>query len=107
MFELTEYRTKEGRKPYSEWIASLEDLIAAARIDARLNRLSAELLGDCKPVGNGVWELRIDPGPGYRVHNAQSGKRVVLLLIGGSKRTQSADIRNATGYWKDFQERTP
>ena len=57
------------------------------------------------------WQSRVGianrPRAGYRVHNAQSGKRVVLLLIGGSKRTQSADIRNATGYWKDFQERTP
>ena len=106
MFELTEYRTEEGRKPYSDWFASLEDLIAATRIGVRLNRPSAELLGDCKPVGNGVWELRIDPGPGYRVHYAQSGKHVVLLLIGGSKRTQRADIRIAADYWKDYQERT-
>ena len=106
MFEITEYQTDEGRKPYSDWFASLEDLIAAARIDARLNRLSAGLFGDCKPVGNGVWELRIDHGPGYRVYYAQSGKHVVLLLIGGSKRTQRADIRIAADYWKDYQERT-
>ena len=107
MFELTEYQTEAGSKPYSDWFASLNDLIAAARIDARLNRLSAGLFGDCKPVGNGVWELRIDHGPGFRVYYAQSGKRVVLLLIGGSKRTQAKDIRTAADYWKDFQERTP
>ena len=95
MFEITEYQTDEGRKPYSEWCSSLEDLIAAARSDTPLNRLSAGLFGDCKPVGNFVWELRIGHGPGYPVYDAQSGKR-----------TQRADIGTADDYWKDFQERT-
>lgn len=60
---------------------------------------------DCKPVGDGVWEMRIDHGPGYRVYYALSGKRLVLLLAGGDKRKQQADIDAAVGRWKDWQQR--
>jgi putative addiction module killer protein len=106
VFEITEYQTASGKIPFREWLANLDDLIASARIDARLLRLSGGLFGDCKPIGDGVWELRIDHGPGYRVYYALSGRRVVLLLIGGSKRTQTADIATAIDYLKDFTERT-
>ena len=78
---------------------------AQARIDARIGRMHEGLLGDCKPVGDGVWELRIDWGPGYRVYYAQSGKRVLLLLCGGDKRRQKADIKRAIDFWKDWQRR--
>lgn len=63
-------------------------------------------LGDHKFCGEGVWELRINVGPAYRVYYAQQGKRVVLLLCGGSKRTQQSDIRKAIRYWQDFQQRS-
>lgn len=106
MFEITEYQTATGKIPFREWLTNLNDLIASARIDARLLRLSGGLFGDCKPIGDGVWELRVDHGPGYRVYYALSGRRVVLLLIGGSKRTQTADIATAIDYLKDFKEGT-
>ncbi|MGA3210999.1 MAG: type II toxin-antitoxin system RelE/ParE family toxin [Terriglobales bacterium] len=61
--------------------------------------------GDCRPLKHGVWEMRIDWGPGYRVYYAMAGKACVLLLCGGDKRRQSEDIGRAIDYWKDYQER--
>ncbi len=68
--------------------------------------MAAGNFGDCKPLQDGVWELRIDHGPGYRVYYAQAGKKVLLLLIGGDKSKQQADINKAVGYWKDWNRRT-
>lgn len=76
-----------------------------AKIAARLARVQAGNFGDCKPVGEGVWELRVDWGPGYRVYYAMAGRSVVLLLYGGDKRTQRADIATALENWKDYKGR--
>jgi putative addiction module killer protein len=67
--------------------------------------MAAGNFGDHKPLSDGVWELRIDHGPGYRVYYAQAGRRVLLLLIGGDKRRQQADIETAVRYWQDWQRR--
>jgi putative addiction module killer protein len=80
---------------YAQWFAGLRDRMARARIDARIRRLSLGNLGDVKPVGEGVSELRIDYGPGYRVYFARRGKALVILLAGGDKRTQARDIATA------------
>jgi putative addiction module killer protein len=80
---------------YSEWFANLRDKQARARINARIRRLSLGNPGDVKPVGEGVSELRIDYGPGYRVYFLQRGREVVILLAGGDKRTQQKDIQKA------------
>jgi putative addiction module killer protein len=80
---------------YSEWFASLRDKQARARINARIRRLSLGNPGNVKPVGEGVSELRIDYGPGYRVYFLQRGREVVILLAGGDKRTQQKDIQTA------------
>jgi len=80
---------------YAEWFKSLRDRQARARIDTRIRRLSLGNPGDVKPVGEGVSELRIDYGPGYRVYFAQRGQTLVILLAGGDKRTQDRDIRIA------------
>lgn len=80
---------------YSEWFAKLRDTQARARINARIRRLSLGNPGDVKPVGEGVSELRIDYGPGYRVYFLQRGREVVILLAGGDKRTQQKDIQTA------------
>lgn len=80
---------------YAEWFAALRDRQARARIDARIRRLSLGNPGDVKPVGEGVSELRIDYGPGYRVYFAQRGRTLVVLLAGGDKRTQNRDIKLA------------
>jgi len=105
MIELQHYRMKDGRDPIGEWISGLRDMNARARIEIRLARLERGLFGDCEPIGDGLSELRIDWGPGYRVYFGREGKAVILLLCGGDKRTQSKDIRDAKSYWKDHQAR--
>lgn len=105
MFEILEYLDEDGVSPFGEWLGDLNDMQAQARIDARIGRMHEGLFGDCKPVGEGVWELRIDWGPGYRVYYALSGKRMLLLLCGGDKRRQKADIKRAIVFWKDWQRR--
>lgn len=80
---------------YAKWFNSLRDRQARARIDVRIRRLSLGNPGDVKPVGEGVSELRIDYGPGYRIYFAQHGQTFVVLLAGGDKSTQDRDIRTA------------
>ena len=99
------YRTREGQVPFNEWLNGLNDPNAVARILARLGRVRRGNLGDCKPVGEGVFELRVDYGPGYRVYLGQRGQTLVVLLCGGDKRTQDRDIRLAQDYWSDYQQR--
>lgn len=105
MHEIQDYLTPEGRDPFKDWLASLSDRMARARILARVQRMAAGNFGDCKPLACGVWELRIDHGPGYRAYYARAGERLILLLVGGDKRKQQADIETALGYWKDWQRR--
>ncbi len=76
-----------------------------ARVLARLARVRRGNLGDCKSVGEGVSELRVDYGPGYRVYFAQKGQTLVILLCGGDKRTQEKDIQRAKQYWHDYKQR--
>lgn len=78
---------------------------AAASIIKRFARLNAGNFGDCKPLRGGVWELRIDMGPGYRVYYAKDGLTVILLLCGGDKRNQNSDIERACSYWNDWKQR--
>ena len=80
---------------YAEWFKDLRDRVAQARINVRVRRLSLGNPGDVKPVGEGVSELRIDHGPGYRVYFVQRGQTLVVLLAGGDKRTQDQDIKLA------------
>ncbi len=80
---------------YAKWFHALRDRQACARIDIRIRRLSLGNLGDVKPVGEGVSELRVDYGPGYRVYFMRRGQEMVILLAGGNKRTQKADIKSA------------
>jgi putative addiction module killer protein len=80
---------------YASWFANLDDRQARARIDVRIRRLSLGNPGDVKPVGEGVSELRINYGPGYRVYFVQRGQQLVILLAGGDKRTQEQDIQTA------------
>lgn len=80
---------------FARWIDGLKDIRARARIQARIERLAAGNPGDVKPVGEGVSEMRIDHGPGYRVYYMQHGRTVILLLAGGDKSTQAKDIKTA------------
>ena len=105
MYEVIHYETPDGTDVFAAWISELRDQQAAARVAARIQRLALGLFGECRPLREGAWELRVDWGPGYRLYYAQAGERVVLLLAGGDKRTQSADIRRAIEHWQEWQRR--
>lgn len=106
MVEVRRYVNAAGKDVVGEWLGGLADARTRAKIAARIARLAAGNFGDCKPLGAGVSELRIDWGPGYRVYYARSGERIVLLLLGGDKRKQDADIKQAKEYWHDYQQRS-
>ena len=89
---------------YVAWIDELLDQQGRARILARIARLAAGNPGDVKPVGEGVSELRIDVGPGYRVYFTKHGQKVVILLAGGDKSTQAADIKTALRLARNLKE---
>ena len=99
------YLTSRGVDPFQVWLDGLKDLKGRIAILRRIDRMAADNFGDQKFIGNGVWELRIDSGPGYRVYFSQQAKTVVLLLCGGTKRSQASDIRQALKYWDDYQRR--
>jgi len=103
--EIRHYLSASGVDPFQRWLDGLKDLKGRVAIQRRVDRLAAGNFGDHRFCQGGVWELRIDLGPGYRVYYAQDAKNIVLLLCGGSKRTQSADIETALSYWADYQRR--
>ena len=92
IIEIRQYQTADGRMPFAEWLRALRDRRANQAIAARILRMQAGNRGDWKTVGAGVFELRIDVGPGYRVYCGQDGATLVLLLCAGDKRTQTKDI---------------
>jgi putative addiction module killer protein len=87
---------------FLKWLRGLNDVRAVARIQIRIDRLSLGNIGDVKAVGEGVSEMRIDYGPGYRIYFKRTGKKLVLLLCGGSKSSQDADIKAAKRMAKDL-----
>jgi putative addiction module killer protein len=89
---------------YAEWFENLRDRAAKTRIDIRIRRLSIGNPGDSKPVGEGVSELRVDHGPGYRIYFIQKGSVYVVLLAGGDKSSQDKDIRNAKLLARELEE---
>jgi putative addiction module killer protein len=105
VIEVRHYVSRAGEDVFDDWLTELADARAQAKIATRIDRLAAGNFGDCKPLRQGVCELRIDWGPGYRVYYAMVGKVCVLLLCGGDKRKQSADIERAIEYLSDFKER--
>jgi putative addiction module killer protein len=104
-YEIDYYATSDGRKPFKDWLESLRDVQGRAKVRVRLDRARLGNLGDNRSVGEGVHELRIDYGPGYRVYFGLEGSRLVLLLLGGDKSSQSKDIARAREFWKDHQRR--
>ena len=105
MYEIRHYLTPEQRDIYLEWHRKIRDLKARIAIDRRIYRIELGNFGDHRFCRDGVWELRVDVGPGYRVYYALAGKQVVLLLCGGDKGTQQSDIARACEYWQDWQRR--
>ncbi len=105
VYEIRHFLSLEGKDVYSEWHRKLRDTQAKIAIDRRINRIELGNFGDHKFCRDGVWELRIDVGQGYRVYYAMAGTQVILLLCGGDKRTQDGDIDRACEYWQDWQRR--
>jgi putative addiction module killer protein len=105
VIELFRYQREDGREPFTEWLATIRDKIAAARIRVRLRQVEAGNFGDCDAVGEGVIELRIHVGAGYRVYCGRRGKAVVILLCGGDKSTQAGDIKRAKELWTEWKRR--
>jgi len=103
MFELHTYLTDTGHSIFMEWFSTLRDTKVKKAILRRLERLRLGHFGDCKPIADGVWELRIDLGAGWRLYYAISGKHIVLLLCGGTKASQREDTARACAYWQDWQ----
>ena len=101
LIEILLYR-KGHSNPFSEWLTSLRDARTVGVVRSRLNRIRLGNFGDCKSVGGGVEELRIDFGPGYRVYYGREGALVVVLLCGGSKKSQARDIVTAQRQWKEY-----
>lgn len=106
MFIVRHYLTEDKQDPYQEWLKKLRDPIAKVQVVKRVNRIEGGNFGDHKFCRDGVLELRIDQGAGYRVYYALASDVVVLLLCGGDKGSQDADIERAIAYWKDWQRRT-
>ncbi|MCK0510942.1 type II toxin-antitoxin system RelE/ParE family toxin [Aromatoleum buckelii] len=105
MIEILRYQRADSREPFSEWLSALRDKVAQARIRVRLRQVQAGNFGDCEPVGEGVIELRVHVGAGYRVYCGRHGKAVVLLLCGGDKSSQAADIKRAKELWSEWKRR--
>jgi putative addiction module killer protein len=99
------YATHTGKEPFSNWENQLDKPIRAM-IMRRLDRIKLGNFGDIKQIrnGNGIWELRIDCGPGYRIYLGRDGMKIIVLLAGGSKKTQTRDIAKAKQYWAEYKD---
>jgi putative addiction module killer protein len=96
------YATPEGKEPFTDWLNQLRDVMARKRILVRVSRLQRGNYGDCKSIGEGVSELRMFFGSGYRVYFGERGNDLVILLCGGDKSSQSKDIEKAKKYWQEY-----
>ena len=104
MIEIRQYVDRHGRTPFLKWLDALNDE-AQARVATALERLEGGNLSSIKNVGEGVQEVRIDFGPGYRIYFGWDGESLVVLLAGGSKKRQQADIERAKVLWREFKKR--
>ena len=102
--ELQFYRTPNGHEPFVEWFNAIRDARTRTRIQRRLVRLEGGNFGDCHVIGDGVFELRLHFGAGYRIYFSQTDNIRVLVLCGGDKSTQSRDIERAKNYWLEYKE---
>lgn len=105
MVQVYRYKTEAGAEPVTEWLLYLKDNLVQAKMRLRINRVAEGNFGDCSSVGDGVSELREHIGAGFRMYFGQQGKTIVILLCGGTKRTQTSDINTAKRYWTDWKKR--
>jgi putative addiction module killer protein len=104
-YEIELYKTKSGKIPYDEWLESLDDY-TSGKIFIRIERLSLGNFSNCEPIGEGAHEVKMDIGPGYRIYFSNiTTKKIILILNGGTKRTQPKDIKKAKEYLEDYKIR--
>ncbi|TVQ80106.1 MAG: type II toxin-antitoxin system RelE/ParE family toxin [Bradymonadales bacterium] len=107
MKEIKVYQGKDGGQPFTDWLVSIKDLTARAKIRAFIDRVA---LGGSKknvePLGDGVFELKLDYGPGYRIYFGEKRNQIIILLYGGTKRRQQKDIDLAKEYWRAYSAKT-
>jgi putative addiction module killer protein len=96
------FAEKNGNEPFTQWLYDLKDSVGRKRILIRITRLEQGNYGDCEPVGEGVSELRMFFGPGYRVYFGEDEENIVVLLCGGDKGSQQQDIKKAQAYWQEY-----
>ncbi len=104
-YEIDYFVSEDGIKPFKEWLERLRDVQGRAKIRIRLDRVRLGNFGDSRKVGEGVHELRIDYGPGYRIYFGQDGSRIILLLLGGDKSSQKRDIARSKELWRNYKGR--
>ena len=104
MIDVREYNDREGRSPFAAWLNDL-NAPAAAKVTTALTRVAGGNFSNVKGVGSGMFECRIDFGPGYRVYFGKDGERLVILLGGGTKKRQQHDIETALARWQDYKRR--
>ena len=97
-------RTPAGKAPAQQWLSAIKDKHNQAILYKRIRQAGLGQFGKTRNVGDGVWELKIDYGPGYRVYYGIHGDELILILMAGSKRTQTADIKKARTYWIEWKE---
>jgi putative addiction module killer protein len=103
IYQIEIYEALDGKCPYSEWLDNLSDIAARAKIRTRLDRATIGNFGKTESVGAGVYEFKIDFGPGYRVYFGldEAERKIILLLCGGTKKRQQKDVKRAQDYWKE------
>lgn len=102
--EIQFYKVPNEREPFTEWFESIRDQTTRTRIQKRLVRLESGNFGDCHSVGEGVFELRVHFGPGYRIYFSEVDSTNILVLCGGDKSSQARDIERAKAYWLEYKE---
>lgn len=103
-WRIREYKTSSGVRPYRLWFNSLKDIRTRERVQARILRIESGNLGDHRFVGEGVYELRLDFGAGYRIYFGFDGEVLILLLLGGDKSSQKRDLQMAKAFWREYLE---
>ena len=103
--EIEIYETPNGKRPFERWFKEIQEIRCRAQVRFRLERLKVGNFGDCKTIGEGVQELRIHYGPGFRIYYSKIGNTIILLLCGGEKKSQTTDINRAKEYLKEYQSR--
>ncbi len=104
-YDIKIYASENGKEPFREWLDNLKDIDTQALIFQRLQRIKLGNFGDCKPIGEGLWEFRIHHKTGIRIYYARVGQHLILIIGGGDKRSQERDIIKAKKYLEDYKRR--